>query len=75
MSPRRLGALAAIPVSELRGVGQKRAASLAEVGIEYVLDLLMHYPRRYLDRTQQASIRELAVGSEAMVLALSLIHI
>ena len=69
MSPRRLGALAAIPVSELRGVGQKRAASLAEVGIEYVLDLLMHYPRRYLDRTQQASIRDLAVGSEAMVLA------
>ncbi|HVM01818.1 MAG TPA: ATP-dependent DNA helicase RecG, partial [Acidimicrobiales bacterium] len=69
MSPRRLGALAAIPVSELRGVGQKREASLAEVGIENVLDLVMHYPRRYLDRTQQASIRELAVGSEAMVLA------
>ena len=69
MSPRRLGALATIPVSELRGVGQKRAGSLAEVGIEYVLDLLMHYPRRYLDRTQQASIKELAVGSEAMVLA------
>ena len=69
MSPRRLSTLAAIPVSELKGVGTKRAAGLAEMGIEFVLDLLMHYPRRYLDRTAQASIRDLAVGSEAMVLA------
>ncbi|MGQ0520799.1 MAG: ATP-dependent DNA helicase RecG [Actinomycetota bacterium] len=69
MNPRRLSRLAAIPVDQLRGVGEKKAAGLAEVGIEYVLDLLMHYPRRYLDRTGQAEIRELAVGAEAMVLA------
>ena len=69
MSPRRLSTLAAIPVGELKGVGEKRAAGLGELGIEFVLDLLMHYPRRYLDRTQQASIRDLAVGAEAMVLA------
>src|SRR2546423_8556986 len=37
--------------------------------IETVLDLLTHYPRRYLDRTQQATIRDLTVGDEAMVLA------
>src|SRR4051812_49089417 len=29
----------------------------------------MHYPRRYLDRTNEALIRDLAVGEEAMVLA------
>ncbi|MGH9282046.1 MAG: ATP-dependent DNA helicase RecG, partial [Acidimicrobiales bacterium] len=69
MSPRRLSRLATIPVGELRGVGAKKASGLAEVGIEYVLDLLMHYPRRYLDRTNQAEIRDLQVGSEAMVLA------
>jgi ATP-dependent DNA helicase RecG len=61
--------LAAIPVGELKGVGPKKEQGLAEMAIESVLDLLMHYPRRYLDRTQQAEIRDLRVGQEAMVLA------
>ena len=69
MSPRRLATLAAVPVGELKGVGDKRVESLAQMEITDVLDLLMHYPRRYLDRTAQAAIRELAVGAEAMVLA------
>ena len=69
MTARRLSRLAAVPVAELAGVGDKKVAGLAEMGIESVLDLLMHYPRRYLDRTSQAEIRELAVGAEAMVLA------
>ena len=33
-------------VSELRAVGDKLRAGLAEMGIETVLDLLEHYPRR-----------------------------
>ena len=66
---RLLSRLAAIPVTTLKGVGGKKAEGLAEMGIEAVLDLLMHYPRRYIDRTQQAQIRELRVGDEAMVLA------
>jgi ATP-dependent DNA helicase RecG len=66
---RSLPALAAIPVDRLRGVGGKRAEALAEVGVQDVLDLLLYYPRRYIDRTQQAQIRELRVGEEAMVLA------
>jgi ATP-dependent DNA helicase RecG len=37
--------------------------------ITSVLDLLTHYPRRYLDRTRQAAIRDLKVGEEALVLA------
>jgi ATP-dependent DNA helicase RecG len=32
-----------------------------------VLDLLEHYPRRYVDRTQRAEISELAIGDEATV--------
>jgi ATP-dependent DNA helicase RecG len=67
--PRRLSALARIPVTELSGVGEKKQQGLAELGIETVLDLLMHYPRRYIDRTKEALIRDLAVGEEAMVLA------
>ncbi|MEO6121820.1 MAG: ATP-dependent DNA helicase RecG [Acidimicrobiales bacterium] len=65
---RRLRRLADIAVTELAGVGAKTAAGLADMGIETVLDLITHYPRRYIDRTQQARIRDLAVGSEAMVL-------
>ncbi|CAN5575839.1 ATP-dependent DNA helicase RecG [soil metagenome] len=56
-------------MTELRGVGPERAKALERLGIETVLDLLTHYPRRYLDRTKQRSIAELAVGEEAMVLA------
>jgi RecG-like helicase len=61
--------LADIPVTRLKGVGEQKAKGLAELGITSVLDLLMHYPRRYLDRTNEASIRDLAVGEEGMVLA------
>jgi ATP-dependent DNA helicase RecG len=66
---RRLAQLAVIPVSELKGVGPKKAEALATMGIETVLDLLTHYPRRYVDRTRQAAIRDLRVGDEASVLA------
>ena len=37
------------------------------MGITTVLDLLEHYPRRYVDRTQRAEISELAIGDEATV--------
>src|SRR5262245_36496036 len=35
--------------------------------IETILDLLQHYPRRYLDRTQRADIAELSIGDEATI--------
>src|SRR6476469_3030068 len=37
------------------------------MGIETVLDLLEHYPRRYVDRTERAEIHELEIGQEATV--------
>ncbi len=61
--------LAAHPVSELRAVGPKLEARLAEMEIRSALDLLQHYPRRYHDRTKQSEIAELAVGEEATVFA------
>ncbi|HSH62192.1 MAG TPA: ATP-dependent DNA helicase RecG [Acidimicrobiales bacterium] len=64
---RRLSQLAEVPVDELRGVGEKSAAALAQVGIQSVLDLLTHYPRRHHDRSRQADIRTLRAGEEAMV--------
>jgi ATP-dependent DNA helicase RecG len=54
-------------VSDLRAVGTKLEQGLAEMGITSILDLLEHYPRRYVDRTQRAEIAELAVGDEATI--------
>lgn len=68
-TPRLLTRLSAIPVTELNGVGPKRKDALHMVGVESVLDLLMYYPRRYIDRTSQVTIDQLNVGEEAMVLA------
>lgn len=65
---RRLAQLAQLPVTELKGVGDKKAEGLAKLGIRTVLDMLTHYPRRYLDRTNEARIADLAVGEEATVL-------
>jgi ATP-dependent DNA helicase RecG len=39
------------------------------LGIETVRQLLHHYPRRYIDRTQVARIRDLRVGQQATIIA------
>ena len=46
-----------------------RADALEEMGIFSLLDLLTHYPRRYLDRTTQVPVQDLKEGDEATVLA------
>ena len=66
---RGLSQLAAIPVGELRGVGPRKIDALESIGIVSVLDLLTHYPRRYIDRTRQLPINELTVGEEALIVA------
>jgi ATP-dependent DNA helicase RecG len=67
-APITLGELAAMPVTRLRGVGERKAEGLAVVGVESLLDLLTYYPRRYVDRTKEARVRDLVVGEEALVL-------
>jgi ATP-dependent DNA helicase RecG len=66
---RKLRQLAELPVSVLKGVGAVAERELAELGIDTVLDLLTHYPRRYIDGTRLVPIAELAVGDKASVLA------
>jgi ATP-dependent DNA helicase RecG len=63
-----LGRLSRLSVTELRGVGERKASALAKAEITTLLDLLTHYPRRYLDRTKEARIVELVEGEEASVL-------
>jgi ATP-dependent DNA helicase RecG len=56
------------PSSGLAGVGEKRGEALRALGLDTALDLLTHYPRRYIDRTREARIQDLSDGEEAMVL-------
>ncbi len=69
MSGRRFARLDGIEVEELRSVGARRAKALHDLGIDTVLDLLFTFPRRYLDRTRQADLSDLAVGDEAVIFA------
>jgi ATP-dependent DNA helicase RecG len=55
-------------VGELRGVGDRKRTALKAFDIESVLDLLMTYPRRWVDRTNEARVSDLVAGSEALVL-------
>jgi len=53
----------------LKSVGPKRAQALYQNDIHIVSDLLKHYPRRYLDRTNIKKISELIVNEKAVVVA------
>ena len=68
-APITLADLAGMGVEKLSGVGPKKVEGLHKLGIDSMLDLLSHYPRRYLDRTNQAKVRDLRPGEEGMVLA------
>ena len=70
-APLTLADLQALPVSSLQVLASKpkKLAGLEELGITTVADLVTDYPRRYLDRTRQAQIRDLVPGDEAMVIA------
>lgn len=66
--PIALSEFAEMPLGRLKGIGEKRSTAFAALGVNNVLDLLMLYPRRYIDRTNEARIADLEIGEEAMVL-------
>ncbi len=66
--PITLRELADIDVGRLRGVGERKREALAAFEIENVLDLVTTYPRRWVDRTNEARIDDLVIGTEALVL-------
>jgi ATP-dependent DNA helicase RecG len=68
-SPRTLRDLSLRPVSVLEKVSARKAAQLEEWGVETVLDLVTTFPRRYIDRTVQADVSGLEVGTQAAILA------
>ena len=52
----------------IKGVGPARGKILNKHGINIVSDLIYHLPRRYLDRTNIKTIRNLRIGDEAVIL-------
>ena len=67
--PLTLSDLDGFPVDSIKSIGPKKTKALQKVEITSVLDLLTHYPRRYIDRTNQATIADLEYGEEGVVLA------
>lgn len=55
------------PVQYVKGIGPKRAETLKKVSVQTVEDLLMHTPRRYLDRRNVCQIRTLRINESATV--------
>ena len=66
--PITLAELAQIPLERIKGIGEKRLAALKSLEVETVLDLVSYYPRRWVDRTNEARIADLEEGREALVL-------
>ncbi|MCB2223292.1 MAG: ATP-dependent DNA helicase RecG [Actinobacteria bacterium] len=61
---RSLAYLAGVEIERVQGLSGKRGADLRKAGIRSVADLLLHVPRRYIDRSLQAPLAELPVGEE-----------
>jgi ATP-dependent DNA helicase RecG len=53
------------PVASLGGWVRRYLAPLKGIGVETVGDLLHHYPRRYIDRSNVAAMGDLRIGQEA----------
>jgi len=60
----------------IKGVGPARQVLLNRLGIQTVEDLIMHFPRRYYDRSSMKAICELEPGDDVtfsgVILAVSL---
>ncbi len=55
------------PITQLHGVGPQLAQTLAKLGLHRPIDLLLHLPFRYQDRSQVRPIASLNVGDEALI--------
>ena len=57
----------ATPLRYLKGVGPRRAADLAHVGLATIEDLLYRFPIRYEDRSRLQPVASLRPGQEASI--------
>ena len=56
-----------LPISSLKGVGEKLSNSLIKLGIRNLEDLLFHFPIDYLDRTKLEQIADLTPENDFVI--------
>ena len=56
-----------LPVSTIKGVGEKLSSTLSKLGIITIEDLLFHFPIGYQDRTTLKKIAELEPNQDFVV--------
>ena len=54
-------------ITYLKGVGPNRGNKLKKYGIEVLSDLLYHFPRRYIDRSNILLINKLKIGEKGLI--------
>ncbi|MGH7703873.1 MAG: ATP-dependent DNA helicase RecG [Gemmatimonadales bacterium] len=52
------------PIKFLKGIGERRAAAFARLGVATAQDLLWHAPHRYIDASQVTQFARARVGTE-----------
>ncbi len=61
-------------LKDLKGIGEKRAAEFAKLGVSSTEELIRYYPRDYLDMTNRVSIRE-AAHNDMVLVACKLVYV
>jgi ATP-dependent DNA helicase RecG len=67
MAGRSLAYLMDVPTDMVKGIGPQTLKKLAAAGIVSVTDLLLHVPRRYLDRSQLFDLSAVPLNEEVTV--------
>ncbi len=67
-SPLTLRDLDELGLERIKGIGEKSKKALESFGIRSVLDLLETYPRRYIDRSNMATLSTMELGVESLVM-------
>jgi ATP-dependent DNA helicase RecG len=67
MPGRSLAHLTTLPTDLVKGIGPAIARRLHDAGVDSVADLLLHVPRRYLDRSQLFDLAGVPIGEEVTV--------
>lgn len=55
-------------IQYIKGIGPKRAAVFAKIGIHTISDLIEYFPRRYLDRSTIVSLDQIKTDEEITVI-------
>jgi ATP-dependent DNA helicase RecG len=58
-----------IPITELKGVKDKRASKFLQHGIKNILDLLYTLPRKYIDKSNPIAIKNIREGDDVAFIA------